>query len=534
MVFYASMSPENKTLENPAPLEQRSVKDPSVVLGVILQKEKGTVDTTKRIEQGNVVIAEIREEIGLAPENVKKSLEKGIVLSPLLLKEKLLDRLEPILKSIGISAHGDLWTKTTEEITNRYTSLKDFSNEAGDFFMELIPQGINKPDVAGQSRHNFTWNALLRKELNAFIPNYRHQGNQLNRKVLRDNLDKFFEESLFRKDKMSYEGELREEDHDGVINQEISRAMNQQGSENIIYERIENNIMSSNGVRYTEANLVIQDIKSGVSLDIDALLPKDFHFTPGLKDLDLKIYGGASVSEGEFYESPTQKVVAYGNITEKGNMLSLFHEIAHSWQTNYSAEIEKGKYAYTTLLEESLRLMEELEEAGLRLESTTTEKDRKIELEKIRKIFEDLSSIGTETIVEGDKILIAEPTPVDKEGVINLQSFSNTMPPERLDSWDIPHERKEYLKKKRYYPIKNSRLEDAMENYIAEERDAWAHALRMMRFLRRRGLDIEPEFKKLADIKEHIDPCLGSYQKGLEWRIKLAPGDYRFSRLPQE
>ena len=166
MVFYASMSPENKTLENPAPLEQRSVKDPSVVLGVILQKEKGTVDTTKRIEQGNVVIAEIREEIGLAPENVKKSLEKGIVLSPLLLKEKLLDRLEPILKSIGISAHGDLWTKTTEEITNRYTSLKDFSNEAGDFFMELIPQGINKPDVAGQSRHNFTWNALLRKELN--------------------------------------------------------------------------------------------------------------------------------------------------------------------------------------------------------------------------------------------------------------------------------------------------------------------------------------------------------------------------------
>lgn len=524
-----------KPLENKTSLEQALPKNPSAVLKITQQQEQGATDTTKRIEDDNIAIAEIREQFGLTTENVERSLEKGVIFSTLSLKEKLLDSLEPVFEAIGVHANGDLWAKTREEITIRYTSIKDFSNEAGDFFEELIPHGIRKPEVTGRGRHNFTNNSLLREQIGAFAhPNQGDAFNKVPRKILKENLKKFFEESIFRKEKKPYESGLKESEYNGMITQEISRAMNQKGGQNVIYEQIRNEICSSNGARHTEASLIIQDTNSGVVLDLNALLPRGFNFKPGLKDLDLKTYGGASVSEGEFYESPTHMEVAYGNITEKGNMLSLFHEIAHSWQANYSAKAGKGRHTYEKLIKESLRLMEELEYAELRLSPTMPEKYLDIEKEKIGKIFAELSSIGTETIVKGNRLLIAETTPVDKEGVINLQSFFNTLPKEELDSWNISQEHKEFLKKEKFYPIKNSKLEKAREEYVAEERDAWAHALRMMRFLRKNGLDIEPEFKKLADVKEHIDPCLGSYQKVLERDVKLAPDDYRFSRLPQK
>lgn len=537
------MNPE-KVPGDLAPLEQAPSKTPSVVLGAEAQQEETIIDTIKRTEQDSIAIAGIREQLGLALKNAEQRLEKGIVLSPLSLKEKLLDSLEPVFKAIGIPANGDLWAKTRTEITDRYTFTKDFSNEAGDFFKELIPQGIIRPEVTGHGRHDFTLNPLIRKEVNAFAhPNQSGAFNKVPRKTLKENLNKFFEESIFRKERKPYESELKESGYNGVTTQEISRAMTQQGGQNVIYEQIKNEIHSSNSVIYPEASLVIQDAKSGIVLDLDALLPKGFNFKPGLKDLDLKTYSGASTSEGIFSAGITSKTVAYGNITEKGGMLSLFHEIAHAWQINYSADALKGKYAYQTLQKESLRLMEELEDADFDLETRiklglvtqNNFEDAKREYkEKVSKIFEELSSIGTEPIVDEGRVLVAEAAPVDKEGVINLQSFFNTLPSERLDKWDISQERKEYLKKERFYPIKNKKLEEAREAYIAEERDAWAHALRMMRFLRQKGLDIEPGFKKLADVKEHIDPCLGSYQEGLEMDIKLSPDDYRFSRLPQK
>lgn len=544
IVFYMLMNLE-KPLENQTPLEQFPPKNPSAVLEITRQQEQAKPDTTKRIEDDNIAIADIRGQIGLAPENVEKSLEKGIILSPLSLKEKLLDSLDPIfLKVLGISANGDLWAETTKEITSRYTSTKDFSNEAGNFFKELIPQGIRKPEVAGHGRHDFTLNPLIRKEVNAFAhPNQGDSFNKVPRKILKENLKKFFAESIFRKERKPYESGLKESKYDGVTSQEVSRAMNQQNGENVIYEQIKNDMHSINGVSYSESSLVIQDINSGIVLDLDALLPRGFNFKPGLEDLDLKKYSGASASDGRFYASPWKKVVAYGNITEKGGMLSLFHEIAHAWQANYSAEIGKGRHTYEKLTKESLRLMEEFDDVDFNMErriklglltQNNFENAKKEYKEKIKKIFEELSSIGTEPLVEEGRVLVAEAAPVDKEGVMNLQPITNIMSENEIDNWDISQESRERLKKKRFHPIKNKKLEEARDAYISEERDAWAHALRMMRFLKQKGLNIEPGFKKLADVKEHIDPCLGSYQKGLEMDIKLSYDDYRFSRLPQK
>ncbi|OHA79864.1 MAG: hypothetical protein A2747_03560 [Candidatus Yonathbacteria bacterium RIFCSPHIGHO2_01_FULL_44_41] len=453
--------------------------------------------------------------------NVEKATERGSELSSLSLKDKLLDSLEPVLNSIGISTIGGLRAETSKEITSRYTSLKDFSNEAGDFFKELIPQGIKPPERLGQGRDDFTTNALVQKEKNEFAPTL------LKRKILRENLESFFEKSLFRKEKQPYETSLNESENNGVNKQEISRAMKQYGDKNILYEHIENQIFNSNTYRFTRASLIIQDTRSGMALDLDALLPSDFHFEPGVEDFDLKNYGGASMSTGKFFESPSKRMVGYGNITEKGKMLSLFHEIAHSWQDNYSSDSYKGKFTYKKLLTESYSLMQALEFASLKPHSSEI-------AEEISEIVEKLSDIGTELYIVDNQSSLSVTEPTQEAGVINLQHAFNSASIDQISNLEVPQEVKESLKVKKYYLIKNSKLEKAREEYIAEERDAWAHALRMMRFLRQKGLDIEPVLEKLSDIKEHIDPCLGSYQATLEMDIKLKPDDYRFSRLSQD
>lgn len=524
-----------KPLENQTSLEQAPPKNPSAVLEITPQQEQSKPDTTKRIEQDNIAIEEIRGQLGLTPENAEKSLERGSELSSLSLKEKLLDSLEPVFNSIGISTHGDLWDKTTEEIANKYGTLKDLSNEAGDFFEKLIPQGINKPEVAGRGRDNFTTNILINKDREAFSSH-----GAITRKTLRDNLGSFFKESIFRKEKKPYESKLREanaadwwikgnvhESKNDRNNQEITRAMNQQGGDNIIYEHIENDIYYTNNPRRTRSSLVFQNIKSGAALDLNALLPSNFHFEPGVEGLDLKTYEGAIKSEGEFFENAGREIVAYGNITEKGGMLSLLHEIAHAWQANYSEDALKGKPTYKKLLRESYQLMEDLELATVKPPADEVK-------EEIIEIINKLATIGTTPYIVDNQDSISTKKPVHEKSVINLQGAFNTTSIDEIDSLDVSQPIKESLKVKRYYTIKNSKLEKAREEYIGEERDAWAHALRMMRFLRQKGLDIEPELRKLADVKEYIDPCLGSYQKGLERDIKLAPDDYRFSRLPQK
>ncbi len=68
--------------------------------------------------------------------------------------------------------------------------------------------------------------------------------------------------------------------------------------------------------------------------------------------------------------------------------------------------------------------------------------------------------------------------------------------------------------------IKSEKLNELIADYEKEERDAWAHAVRALRFLRKRGIDLEPQLKTLSDFKEVIDPALGSYQRYMENRIE--------------
>jgi hypothetical protein len=51
---------------------------------------------------------------------------------------------------------------------------------------------------------------------------------------------------------------------------------------------------------------------------------------------------------------------------------------------------------------------------------------------------------------------------------------------------------------------------------LQEERDAWAFALRLLRELRRRGIDLEPELQTKEDILTFVHAKLHSYERAIE------------------
>jgi hypothetical protein len=72
------------------------------------------------------------------------------------------------------------------------------------------------------------------------------------------------------------------------------------------------------------------------------------------------------------------------------------------------------------------------------------------------------------------------------------------------------------------------------KGYGQDERDAWAHALKTLRYLRRRGIDLEPGMKTLSDFQEYIGPCLDSHQKDIEKQIMMTNDTIlRFNRFRQ-
>jgi len=73
---------------------------------------------------------------------------------------------------------------------------------------------------------------------------------------------------------------------------------------------------------------------------------------------------------------------------------------------------------------------------------------------------------------------------------------------------------------KRSYIIKSEKLNQLVADYERQERDAWAHAIKVLKFLRKKGIDLEPQLKTLSDFKEIIYRCLDSYQKLLEKMIE--------------
>jgi len=440
------------------------------------------------------------------------------------IRKKLKEALEPILDVIS-SDRGHVIVEGYKAASENYASFVKLSEEAGSYFRELIPSGAKETDFAySKHAHNLSEDTrrderFINIQLDDNDNNIRSAGERgrENKKELK--------RSVISGPRKPFEGEVSEtKDRNGIEVQECARGVMQSGEQNIVYERISNSIDDASNYAWSE--LVIQDTKTGFALDLVALLPQGWTFTPSFlaqkrRIVDLKDYEGpktvAKVYD-RFSAYYDRGYVAYGDIARKGGMLTLFHEIAHAWQGEYFDKESKGKRAFKELYEAAVTSLDALdlppEQNG----------DGSVVYSRNRlAIMNHLGLIGIEIYKNEGSPVISSPVPILDDGVINILS------------------KKERTKKKSgqevssavdtYHPIRSEKLQEAMDSFIAEERDAWAHALRTMRFLRSKGLDVEPQLKTLTDVKELIDRCLGTYQNSIESMIDAQEGGYRFSRL---
>lgn len=372
---------------------------------------------------------------------------------------------------------------------------------------------------------------------------------KLSRKEYKKQKQEILKDSLHGRERVAFDGEVKEvERTDGVVEQLVISVLAQDGNQNLIYERVSNTLDRSRKTNHPEASLVIQDVGAGLTLDLNALLPSDYKYTPGAMDKilfqpdakstitgisykqeevdDLKDYKmGESAPEG-FAVRPFYKTVDYGDLRKTGGVLSLLHEVAHSWQNKYYHTMEQGRAGFEELYKTVVSLIFKLD---IPKDNEEYEDPEKI-WEKLEKAgVECLDKNGTETLTNQEGVINIPNTHYDTVKTIEMLDVSDT----RFPQSEVQSLLAESKSRIRFYPIKSDVLQRVMDTYVAEERDAWAHAIRTVRFLRRKGLDVEPQLKKLEDFKQVIDPCLASHQNSLEMTILNQKTGYRFSKIPE-
>lgn len=461
------------------------------------------------------------------------------------LREKLLDVLDPVLRNFF----------DTKEIERDLKKLKEaredaeqLSAQAGEFFRNLIPDGLRKPEVDDVPNVGaLNWMMML--EHTEAFKLLNDEVKKLTRKEYKDQKKEILSSSLHGRERVVVDGEVKETERgDGVTEQVVTSVFAQEGNHNLIYERVFNTLDQSRNISYAESSLVIQNIETGATLDLNALLPSDYRFLPRAMDkelfqpdsesitgisykqeemADLKDYKmGESAPEG-FSLRPFYRTVNYGDLRKTGNVLSLLHEVAHSWQDKYYHLMDQGGVEFRALYNIVLSFIFKLD----------IPEDNEQNINR-KKIWEKLEKFGVECLDKNGTI-----TPTNLEGVMNIPNIHygvvKIIEMLGLPDTGVPQSEKEQMQSLlveskpliRFYPIKSDKLEKAMNTYVAEERDAWAHAIRTVRFLRSKGLDVEPELEKLDDFKEIIDPCLSSHQNSLEMDILKQKTGYRFSKV---
>jgi hypothetical protein len=480
------------------------------------------------------------------PEEIKKGTGQGLRDQ---LREKLLDFLDPVLGKLF-----DIKKEIRKDFIKLIEEQEDaeyLSSEAGKFFRSLIPDGLRKTEIEGVPYvGSNNWIMLCEHEERLKL--LKKEVGKLSRKEYREGKRGILKDSIHSGGKVAAEGEIIEtEGVDGAVEQMMVNIWGQDGNKNIIYERVSNTLNRPRNTNQAVSSLVIQDVESGVTLDLNALLPSNYKYVPRImdKDLyqpdpentitgmsykqkeiaDLKDYKmGVSAPEG-FAVRPFCLTVDYGDLRKTGGILSLLHEVAHSWQDIYYNTTEQGKFGFESLYKTVVSLINKLD----------IPKDSE-QHEDPEKIWEKLEKGG---IICLDKNGLEDP--LNEEGVINIPNTYYDII-RLIESFDLsdsrfsPQQREQaksvLVKSKlllRFYPIKSDVLQKVMNTYVAEERDAWAHAIKTVIFLRSKGIDVEPKLKNLEDFKVVIDPCLASYQNSLEMTILNQKTGYRFSKIPK-
>lgn len=397
----------------------------------------------------------------------------------------------------------DKYIEVEEKFASSHQKAVIIGREVADYYRSLIPKSLRQPEkeYAGGSPESkfelYDDYDALREQLEAVVKDVSDE-NILMHTTEQNNFSQIKESPI----------------KNGTLQQVKFRCMCD-GGKAVIDEEIFN--LLSDKTNVASADLIWRDLESGHKLELSQLLPTGFEFVPSAlrnhKDefdnekhkvvrrfipMSIKSYNGSKDVEGKFAQ--VGDVITYGDLAKKGGLLSLLHEISHSWQSVYYNESGVNQFELMEMeIVHCILGIDIAKEAFEQGKITKDELENEIATSKI-----SLAKVGVKT--DEAKFFNAEATLESDE-----QKFMDP----------ISH---------REYVIKSDELVQAIKKYESDERDAWAHAIKVLRFLRSKGINLESELKTIDDFKQVINPCLDSYQRHIGGEIVLGSGRVGFMR----
>lgn len=319
--------------------------------------------------------------------------------------------------------------------------------------------------------------------------------------------------------------EFQEEDR---LSQVFAQRVSQDGGANTIEEVVNNDLYEDCNV--CQADLHVYNKMTGQILDMGQFIPSNYYFSPTqmreikkevVKDekgfpqiknvavpKNLNDYQGMRGAPDDFFQNPGGKI-GYGNLAEKGGLLSLLHEIAHAWQQKYQDGSNKANFlAFYNQVGQTLEWLEYWEKTIPRILS-----QEEFEKNELRPALEKLQGLGVE---------------IDPANYIySGQHLGDNN--YRLKFLDTKESGDGYVWFNYEFVISSDKVKPLVEEYAKDERDAWAHAIRVLRYLRKQGFDLEPELKTVKDIQDHIHYALGTYQTSIESKFEPTKGIKKFT-----
>lgn len=259
----------------------------------------------------------------------------------------------------------------------------------------------------------------------------------------------------------------------------------------IVEENVVSMLHQNRDTSFIRSVLKIVNSESGTHINLNKVLAGLTTFSPAsLKSPNsaLESYRGMNnVLENEdgFAYVPQQSEICYGDISTNEGLLSLLHEITHSWQTRFNpADAHESVYG-----NKIIRLCGNVSYFSAILEGIEA---GNAEQPFLKKHLEDLCGQygqNIDTIASFLKRYVERNTP-------ELKRFGIT-----IENGQVVN-------------IANKSFEDSIPNQIWVERHAWATAIKAFRLMEQSGFIPEPE--KEMDFASQVDPALRSYQRGLD------------------
>ena len=255
-----------------------------------------------------------------------------------------------------------------------------------------------------------------------------------------------------------------------------------------------------------ESLLIVSNLEVATTLFLNAIIPKGFNFVPVSvapvvhEEIDrvqnkftyrtelrsLEGYNGSHETCGDemLWANILHKWVSYGNLKESGGFLNLFHEIVHAWQASYYSWNAKRDFREFCL------------NAAVRGHIYHNN------MVSLRNGEGDLLDLEDRLKIQQSRLMEAGLVYHDQSG------FSVVYPDSRLRKVRLSDGFVSFC----FYVNKRANLSRLRKRFEECERYAWAYALRIIRFLRTRGVDLEPSLRTLNDFKAIYEPCLQTYQ----------------------